>query len=795
MRIKTLAPLLFGASATSTRPPRPEMTAVVRGTFEIVPGGTVKELEGIPQVAQGPLRADVFRDGDDERAGECLYSTDFAAFKPNAEVLLTGSCHAPSGKPIIECLVRVAVGAWSKTLRVSGDRRWEGNRISTPKGFTSMPLDYRHAFGGPGYARNPVGIGLDGTELPNVEHPRGLVLSREDRPEPGSFAPLNADWPQRAGKVGKKYDGDYRRTRAPYYAEDLDWTYFQAAPADQQIQGYLRGDEEVALHNLHPTVPIVTTRLPGIRARVFVRDTGGRAREVPMRLDTLSIDTDKQRLTLTWRGLDPVGEPDLSDVAFVIVAAERLDEPAKPFDEYAARLEQFAADPVGIREHLPSELRALVDGDVSPPAEGLDPVSTLLAKKLGNVGNDAQEAMHAAVARALKQAGAAAAVHEKLAAITGAMEGEADAPPPVIPPAPGGKPRVYLREQMKGAEAQIERAREQARASGRALPPDVVEAEAKLRDPRLLELDPTLRPATAERPAPGADLSGQDLSGKDLRGIDLRGARLDGAVLIKTDLRSADLTGATLRGAMLFKADLTGATLRDADLSLVNAAFAVAEDADLTGARLDDAYFKSARLAGARLEGASGTFVSFVEADLGGARAAGLRLDQSDLSRAKLDDTDLSSSVLSRSKLCEVKAQRVDLRRAVLDRTSMMDGDLSGARLGGARGVETKWLRARLDGADLTLSWFRGGHFHEASLAGAVLRGADLRDARFGKAILEDASFAQANLFGADLASAKLVNTSFARANLYEAKLLRAVGPNCTFEGAVLDRVMFDGQA
>lgn len=795
MRIKILAPLLFGASATSTRPPRPEMTAVVRGTFEIVPGGTVKEIEGIPQVAQGPLRADVFRDGDDERSGECLYASDFAAWKPNAEVLLTGSCYAPHGKPIVECLVRVAVGAWSKTLRVSGDRRWEGNRISAPKGFITMPLDHRHAFGGPGYAKNPVGMGMDGMELPNVEHPRGLVLSNEDRPEPGSFAPLNASWPQRAGKMGKKYDGDYRRTRAPYYAEDFDWTYFQAAPEDQQLPGYLRGDEEVALHNLHPAVPIVTTKLPGIRARVFVRDTAGRSREVPMRLDTLLVDTDKQRITLTWRGVDPVGEQDLSDVAFVIVDAERLGEPPKAFEEYAAMLDRFASDPVGFRERLPSELRAVVDGEVSPSAEGLDPISTLVERKLGGAAAEVKEAMRAVIARALEQAGAAARIDEKLAAMASAMEGEPEAPPPVMPPAPGGRPRVYLREELRSTFAQIESMKALASAGGGALPPEIAATEAKLRDPKLLEMDPTLRPATSESPGPGADLSGQDLSGRDLRGIDLRGAKLEGAVLIKTDLRNADLTGASLRGAMLFKADLTGAILRDADLSVVNAAYAIIEDADLAGAKLDDAYFKSARLAGATLDGALGTFVSFVEADLGGARAVEMRLDQSDLSKAKLDDADFSSALITRSKLCEVIGARLDLRRAVLDATTMMDANLPGARLGGARGVETKWLRAKLEGADLSLSLFRGGHFNEVSLAGAVLRGADLRDARFGKAILVDASFAQANLFGADLSGAKLENTSFARANLYEAKLLRAVGPNCTFEGAVLDRVMFDGQA
>lgn len=796
MRIKTLAPLLFGRAVTSTRPPRPEMVAIVRGTFEIVPNGTVKALEGIPQIAQGRLMADVFREGDDERAGECLYASDFAAWKPRAEVLLTGLCYAPSGKPHVECLARLAVGAWSKTLRVTGDRHWDGQRISAPKGFTTMPLDYAHAFGGPGYAKNPVGKGFDGKELPNIEHQRGLVLSKGDRPDPAGFAPQSPNWPARAGKVGKKYDGDYRRTRAPYYAEDFDWAYFQAAPEDQWLEGYLRGDEEIALHNLHPEAPIVTTRLPGIRARVLVRDTRGRSREVPLKLDTLLVDTEKLRVTLTWRGLDAVGEADLSDVAYVIVDSERLDEPSKPFAHYAALLERFEEDPVGIRDQLPEDLRALVDGGSAAPDAGLDPISALVAKKLGGVATEAQEALRASIARAIEQAGPEAKVHEKVNAVAKAMEGPLDdAPPPVIPAAPGGKPRLYLRPEMREVAAKIELAKERAREHGGALPKEVAEAEARLRDPKLLEVDPTLRPATTNAPGPGADLSGQDLSGEDLRGVDLRGAKLEGAVLIGANLAGVDLTGASLRGAMLFKIDLRGATLRGADLSLVNAARAILDEADLTGSTLDDAYFKSASLARARLEGAKGTLVGFAEADLRGARAAGVRLDQSDFSKARLDDADLTAATITRSKLHETIAPRASLRRATLDRTAFVDADLSGGKLGGARGERTIWLRAKLAGADLSRSWFRGGHFVEADASGANLFGADLRDARFGKAILVDASFLQANLFGADLSGSALGHTIFAKANLYEAKLLGAVGPGCTFEGAVLDRVLFDGRA
>jgi uncharacterized protein YjbI with pentapeptide repeats len=796
MRIKSLSPLLLGATVTSTKPPRPELVTIVRGTFAIVPGGTVAELDGPPLIAQGPLEADTFREGDEERTGELIYASDFADFKLNAEVLLTGSCHAPHGRPVTECLVRFAVGAWSKALRVIGDRQFTATGISDPQPFTTMPLDYAHAFGGAGHAENPVGKGMDGKELPNVEHPKGLVHARSDRPEPGSFAPRSPFWPPRNGKRGTKYDLEYLRTRSPYYAEDFDWTYFHAAPDDQQIEGYLRGDEEIALHNLHPTEPVVTTRLPGLRPRVFVQDSSERAREVLVRLDTVHVDVDKLRVTLTWRGLTLIGEHDRSDVKFALIASEKLADAPLPASHYLAALARFAKDPIGLADAIPPELRdalAKSDAEADAPSADLDPVSRMLANKLGKMNAEEQASIRQAIARAAEEMAPGVDLREKLREIVEGSEAPA-APPAVVPPAVGGRPRVYIREGWLEARARLEEARRQATARG-AEPEGLREAEEKLRDPKLLAVDPTLRDPTEDLPARGADLSGQDLSGHDLSGLDLSGAKLEGAVLIGTSLRRTNLAGASLSGAMLFKADFSLANLRNADLSVTNAANAIFEEADLRGARIDDAFFQDANLKGARLEGASGKFVTFAGADLTGARANGMKLDEADLSKAKLDEADLSDSAICRSRLLHASLKKADLRRAKLDRSSTMDADLSGARLGGARGEQTIWLRAKLDGADFSLSWFRGAFFSEASAKGANFHGADLRDARLDKVSLEGASFLQANLFGANLQSAKLGNTSFAKANLYEAKLLYAAGPNTTFEGANIQRVVFSEKA
>ena len=183
------------------------MTVIAKGVLRLSPGAPLTFLR-IPDAC--PLTSDVFADGDDERLGECLYPSDFADFKLNAEVMLRGTCHTPGGRPMTETGVRFSVGAWSKSLRVVGPRVWTdrvGRPISDPQPFTRMPITWANAFGGPTYAQNPVGTGLDTPRLPSVESTAEIVRSRSDRPAPASLGPIHAGWPQRAGENQR---GSYR---------------------------------------------------------------------------------------------------------------------------------------------------------------------------------------------------------------------------------------------------------------------------------------------------------------------------------------------------------------------------------------------------------------------------------------------------------------------------------------------------------------------------------------------------------------------------------------------------------
>ena len=165
MLVVNLTRFPFATLVTSRRPPQVEMTVVVRGRFDPVPGGALRPrlgTDGAPfdPIAQGVLSGDTFMEDDDAAMGAALHPSDFAPFKLNAEVLVVGSCYAPGGKPVAECTVAVKVGDWSKGLKIVGRR----TSASKPNPFTSMPLDWAHAFGGPGDGDNPAGMGRAGAE-------------------------------------------------------------------------------------------------------------------------------------------------------------------------------------------------------------------------------------------------------------------------------------------------------------------------------------------------------------------------------------------------------------------------------------------------------------------------------------------------------------------------------------------------------------------------------------------------------------------------------------------------------
>ena len=137
MRAVNRTPFQFAPLAGRLRYPGHSLTLIVKGTFDLTPGG-----EATPAEEHQPVTGDVFYPDDQDGAGSCRYESDFAFHKPRADLLLAGTCHPPGGEPALACNVTFQVGSHSRKLRVWGDRRWQGPRgfrkISEPEPFTRM---------------------------------------------------------------------------------------------------------------------------------------------------------------------------------------------------------------------------------------------------------------------------------------------------------------------------------------------------------------------------------------------------------------------------------------------------------------------------------------------------------------------------------------------------------------------------------------------------------------------------------------------------------------------------------
>lgn len=812
MKTRNLTPFPFGTKVTSRTPPQLEMTLVLRGLFTLKPGHPVAPLQSESGIPQGFMTADVFHPDDDERRGECLYPSDFADYKPRADVLLRGTCHAPGGRPVTECPVELAVGAWSKRLRVLGRRVWTesvfGSPMSSPAPFVQMPLGYSSAFGGPEYRQNPAGRGYKTPELPTVELAEEPIRSRGAEPAPAGFGPINPAWPQRAAKVGKEYGRRWRAERAPFYAEDFDWSYFNAAPADQQLEGYLRGDEALGFTNLHPTAPSFQAALPGLRIRSFVKDVLHRVREVRMVLDTLFANLDDETLALTWRGLVRVTDQDLLDVARVVVASEPLASEPLPAEHYHAMFAEMEEDPLGIRKVLRPETAEIAlamtrrgkGGGFGPgsgprPDPSLDPLSAHLAEKLGTIAPEVQQGIRTsmgnkgAVDALLGTARPGLDLRSMIAkAINdGAGQPRARAAPA---PRPGEPPRIPLRD----AVLQMRRAAETSRtatAGGGLNPPELAALEAAAHDPGLAALDPSLAGAPAEgvaptEPGPGRDLRGRDLSGRDLSGQDLSFANLEGAILTGANLRATSLRGANLTCAILAAADLTGADLSGANLTTANLSRIVAVGVILDGATLKQTVFSEAKLERASLRGARGEQTVFSGANLAEAIAVECQLTLGNFSEAVLTQADFSRATLVRCAFLDAKLGAASFAQASLTKCSFARSSLERASFARARGEQNAWIGARLDHADFSYAVLPGAHFTEASLAYTRFFGADLRESRFYRASLDHTELVQCNLMSADLCRSTTTSTRFTGSNLYDAKFLQAAGAGCDFTDANL---------
>lgn len=330
---------------------------------------------------------------------------DMAMPKLKGEVLVWGRCFTPNGEPRMASQAGFQAGSIAKTLNVFGNRYWKRAAgavqvISHPEPFTEMPVSYDRAFGGKDFEKNPLGRGMGpllseaGEEiypLPNIEHAEKLIGSPDDRPDPAGFAPLDFMWPQRSRKLGT-YDDKWLQERWPFYPDDMDWTYFNAAPDDQQMDRFFEGGESIIVRNMHRTRPVLETRVPALRHRCFmnqledVKNKDGERifKEVNTRIDTLWLFPHAERGIALFRGSTEVADDEALDILHLYIVTESLSESRKPIEhyheEFKKRLDRsVSADIAGPMEEARKKLEAAAERLKDLPLE----INDAVARNLG----------------------------------------------------------------------------------------------------------------------------------------------------------------------------------------------------------------------------------------------------------------------------------------------------------------------------------------------------------------------------------------------------------------------------
>lgn len=764
MRIVKETPFEFGFLPWQVRPPEGSLMVFLKGTFDLVHDGvcTIAAEQGL---ITGPLH------WDDDPNQSLRLDGDFAVLKPRAECHFVGHAHAPGGEPAGSLLAGFRVGSVSRNVAVFGDRTFDAyGAVSAPAPFRRVPIRWELAFGGPGYARNPVGRGIAPVDteqgrrvlLPNLEDSAELISGAGDRPRPSCFAPVPPGWAERIRKAGT-YDQRWLKTRWPWLPDDFDYGYYLSAPPAQQVEGYWRGDEAVGLQHLTASQSIFRSRLPGLRARCFAEVRRGGAVEfveVPLRLDTVLLDGDREQCQCVWRGLMEGISEKLTEVETFFFLHEPLDA-GQPLAHYQQWLERKRREAAAEEEELEA-VEPPVDEAPALPAPPPPPTSAMLFADL---------------AKSMQLQGPAAGVdpaaHAMMVSQVAAL---AAAPPP--PPMP--QPSAV----RAGMDAQGIEVPEELRAlpdDEPAEPEEAAEEEA----PGLTRAD-VLRHRAYGLPLMGADLTGVDLSELDLTGQDF-----SGAILSRADLRGCVLREAVFKEAVLDHADLTGgdfvgASFEGADLTGVAAVRVNAEGASFEGATAEGSAWTGSRFFGANLKGAEFldcalNACDFRESVCDGADFSGSRGEQAHFERASLvaatfEAVHFARAVFDDAVMTNLRADaRADFSEASLRRVKAAEAhfeeaDLRGAQLGEAMLDKAEFARASLERANLTAASLKGARFHEANLTGAVMLRANAMEASFEAALLVDA-----DLRGANLTSAQLWRANLRGAQLELALLHRTV--------------------
>ena len=295
---------------------------VLKGTFDIVPGGKLK-----PRQEQDPIQM-VEEYAGDPGVSSLLKENDLAPFKPKTDIHITAVAHSPDGNPRKSWKVSVEIGKLKKELEVHGPRGWikgiDGWTLKEAMAVTEVPINYESAYGGrwteddkvEAFLGNPAGAGFVNKKLldpgkavmaPSIVPVGGAppVMNREMKVE--GLGPIGPSWSPRVALAGT-YDEAWKKTKWPKLPDDFDYAFFNTAHPDLIYPEYLFGNEQVVLKNCASSTGL-SFQLPDYLIGLLQRFENGQLVPSPMNLDTLHLDVVNQTVHAVWRGRYLLDEP------------------------------------------------------------------------------------------------------------------------------------------------------------------------------------------------------------------------------------------------------------------------------------------------------------------------------------------------------------------------------------------------------------------------------------------------------------------------------------------------------
>ncbi|EOV9571824.1 DUF2169 domain-containing protein [Cronobacter turicensis] len=752
---------------------------------------------------------------------------DMAIPKVRAEFLATGHAYTHHQQEKTACAVRIDVENLSKSLAVFGDRYWAGSKMTLPRPFDEMRLDWSRAYGGEGYEENPHGVGFrpethQGHEfrrLPNIEPFEGRMISPKQKPEPASFGPLDILWPRRFSRMGKKYDASWLQNDFPGFAKDIDWKVFNAASPDQwwQERDTLPPQAKWRIWNMHPEKPLQEGTLPPWQARCFINRQRGDDtlfEEVALRATTVWFFPHLEQMMLIWQGHIRINEDDAADVLQLLPAMEKVGAPrsvnhyrkvlAQRMDKEKGALFAFREKDLVPEDAIGPWIDSEVEESASPMRDNMNNrASQLRAQHRARIeasGGDVNDLLGDFEEPEMPKLDELPEFIEKMEKQAAEMQAKAEARKREMEARfpqgnnednqPRGPEAMHRMQEMlyRNRDSLGEKKLAQSRDALHQMYLMSVQHQPPAR--RLKgDLAQIIRQRAERTLAQGGDFSGMDLTGVDFSGMDLRGADFSKALLECADLSHCQLDGANFRGAMLARAELHHASLRDCNFEGASLSLAQCCHSDFSGTRfkdtqlqetlLDDCTFDDATLEGLLFRETWFTHCRFHRATLDGCVFLELTLPGLDFRHARLNKTTFVKSTL----------EAADFSDATLDSCSFVETNADEARF-----INATWItcaaasESTLNRADFTHATLRQSNLRQTALCGARFELAKLENTDLSEADCRGASFQRACLVGSLFIRTDFREVNFTDANLMGALLQKSQLGGADFNGANLFR-------